>query len=128
MEAVVPRPAGHALDCFPKSRRSGRTQSLFGGYPSYCTPQPFRPPEGGITLPVAHAPYPESHPFAWFPLAGQRHAIDRRDRNVSVGSPMWCLCDVTHPRGGESKMEWLWPTCEGCWEEACRIVGVRGRE
>jgi len=76
-------------------------------------------------LPDARVPYPESHPFAWFPLAGQRHAIDRRDRNVSVGAPMRCLCGVARPRGGESKMEWLWPTCERCWDEACRIVGVR---
>ena len=53
-----------------------------------------------------------SRPFVWFPLAGQRHAINRRDRNVPVGSPMRCLCGGTHPRGGESKMEWLWPTCE----------------
>jgi len=22
-------------------------------------------------------------------------------------------------------MEWLWKTCEQCWAEACRIVGVR---
>jgi|GEM_PF-6973718 len=25
-------------------------------------------------------------------------------------------------------MEWLWPTCEGCWEEACGIVGVQRRQ
>ncbi|MBA3574384.1 MAG: hypothetical protein H0W37_05335 [Pseudonocardiales bacterium] len=78
-------------------------------------------------LPVAPAPYPKSHPFAWFPLAGQRHAIDRRDRNMPVGSPMRCLCGVTHPRGADGDMEWLWPTCERCWDEACRIVGVRRR-
>ena len=66
-----------------------------------------------------------SRPFVWFPLAGQRHAIDRRDRNVSVGEPMRCLCGSTHPRGDEGKAEWLWPTCEGCWKEACRVVRVR---
>ena len=66
-----------------------------------------------------------SRPFVWFPLAGQRHAIDRRDRHVPLGEPMRCLCGVSHPRGGEGKPEWLWPTCEQCWEEACRIVGVR---
>jgi len=78
-------------------------------------------------LPGVPAPYPESHPFVWFPLAGQRHAIDRQDRNVSVSAPMRCLCGSTHPRGAESKMEWLWPTCERCWDEACKIVGVRER-
>ncbi|MGH3888863.1 MAG: zinc finger protein [Pseudonocardiaceae bacterium] len=72
-------------------------------------------------------PYSESHPFAWFPLAGQRHAIDQRDRNVPLGKPMRCLCGITHPPGADGDMEWLWHTCERCWEETCRIVGVRGR-
>ncbi|MGH3813997.1 MAG: zinc finger protein [Pseudonocardiaceae bacterium] len=45
--------------------------------------------------------------------AGQRHAIDRRDRNV-LGTPMRCLCGVTHPRGTDGDREWLWPTCEQC--------------
>ena len=81
--------------------------------------------KGYHSLPGAPTPYPESHPFAWFPLAGQRHAIDRRDRNVPLDAPMRCLCGVTHPRGPDGDMEWLWPTCEWCWDEACRIVGVR---
>ncbi|MCA1606111.1 MAG: hypothetical protein LC775_11715 [Acidobacteria bacterium] len=76
-------------------------------------------------LPVVRAPYPEPHPFVWFPLAGQRHAIDRQDRHVPLGQPMRCLCGTAHPRGAEGKAEWLWPTCERCWEEACRIVRVR---
>jgi zinc finger protein len=66
-----------------------------------------------------------SRPFVWFPLSGQRHAIDRRDRQVLVGEPMRCLCGGSHPRGAEGDGEWLWTTCERCWEEACRIVGVR---
>ncbi|MGH3939312.1 MAG: zinc finger protein [Pseudonocardiaceae bacterium] len=66
-----------------------------------------------------------SRPFVWFPLFGLRHAINRRDRHVSFGSPMRCLCDAAHPRGAEGDMEWLWKTCEQCWEEAFRIVGVR---
>ncbi|MCA1671337.1 MAG: hypothetical protein LC799_03740 [Actinobacteria bacterium] len=76
-------------------------------------------------MPPICAPYPESHPFTWFPLAGQRHAIDRRDRNVPIGTPMRCLCGATHPRGADGDSEWLWPTCEACWDEACRIVGLR---
>ncbi|MGH3755209.1 MAG: zinc finger protein [Pseudonocardiaceae bacterium] len=68
-----------------------------------------------------------SRPFVWFPLAGQRHAIDRRDRHVPAGEPMRCLCRVSHPRGAAGEMEWLWQTCEPCWEEACRIVRVRVR-
>jgi zinc-finger len=72
------------------------------------------------------APYSE-WPFVWFPLAGQRHAIDRRDRNVRLGSPMRTLCGTTHPRIPDGDMEWLWPTCEPCWEEACKITGIRPR-
>ena len=91
----IARLPGNALDCLPHSLRSG-PQSLFGGL-SCATPQPLSPKEGVAPLPVAPAPYPKSHPFAWFPLAGQRYAIDRRDRNIPVGSPMRCLCGVTHP-------------------------------
>jgi len=76
-------------------------------------------------LPTIPALCPQPHPFAWFPLAGQRHAIDRRDRNVPLGAPMRCLCGVTHPRGADGDMEWLWHTCQQCWEEACKIIGLR---
>lgn len=72
--------------------------------------------------------YPELYPFVWFPLAGQRHAIDRGDRHVSVGRPMRCLCGAIHPRGAEGDMELLWRTCEQCWDKACLIVGARKRE
>jgi hypothetical protein len=62
--------------------------------------------------------------FSWFPLAGQRHAIDRRDRHVLRGIPMRCLCGVTHPRGPDGDIEWLWPTCPQCWDETCKLVGL----
>ncbi|HEU0087892.1 MAG TPA: zinc finger protein [Pseudonocardiaceae bacterium] len=78
-------------------------------------------------LPVVPGPYPEPRLFAWFPLAGQRHAIDRRDRNVPLGAPMRCLCGATHSRGEDGDMEWLWHTCEQCWAETCKIVGLRPR-
>jgi hypothetical protein len=123
-EGSCPRLPGNALDCLPRSR--GPAHSLC----SAVCPVPLltAQPKGRVSpLPVAPVPYPESHPFAWFPLTGQRHAIDRRDRNIPVGSPMRCLCGVTHLRGADGDMEWLWPTCERCWDEACRIVGVRRR-
>ncbi|MGH4012345.1 MAG: zinc finger protein [Pseudonocardiaceae bacterium] len=59
---------------------------------------------------------------AWFPLAGYRHAINRADRHVPLGEPMRCLCGAIHPRGPEGDMEWLWPTCEQCWDQACAII------
>ena len=71
--------------------------------------------------------YPEPRPFVWFPLAGQRHAINRRDRNVPLSGPMHTLCGAIHSRGPDSDTDWLWPTCERCWDEACKIVGVRPR-
>ncbi|MGH3926089.1 MAG: zinc finger protein [Pseudonocardiaceae bacterium] len=58
-----------------------------------------------------------SRPFVWFPLSGQRHAIDRRDRNVPLGTPMRCLCGASHPRSVDGDMEWLWKSCEQCWDE-----------
>ncbi|MGH3937395.1 MAG: zinc finger protein [Pseudonocardiaceae bacterium] len=68
-----------------------------------------------------------SRSFVWFPLAGQRHAIDRHDRYVPGGEPMRCLCGATHPRGADGNIEWLWHTCGQCWDETCRIVGLRPR-
>lgn len=64
-------------------------------------------------------------PFVWFPLAGQRHAIDRRDRTVRFGSLMRTLCGTAHPRGPAGDREWLWPTCDPCWDEACKILEIR---
>jgi hypothetical protein len=81
-----------------------------------------------LVFTVGPAPYPERHPFVWFPLAGQRHAIDRRDRNVPLDGPMRTLCGATHPRGSDGDMEWLWPTCQPCWDETCMIVGIRPRQ
>jgi zinc-finger len=66
--------------------------------------------------------YMSPRTFSWFPLAGQRHAIDRRDRHVLRGRPMRCLCGVTHPRGPDGDIEWLWPTCPQCWDETCKLV------
>lgn len=73
---------------------------------------------------LSPGPFPTPRPFVWFPLDGQRHAIDRRDRNVPIDAPMRCLCGASHPRGPDGELEWLWRTCEPCWDEACRIVGV----
>ncbi|MGH3940933.1 MAG: zinc finger protein [Pseudonocardiaceae bacterium] len=93
--------------------------------PASCL-EPHSPREVS-SLPIVPPPYPKPRLFAWFPLAGQRHAIDRRDRNVALGEPMRCLCAAIHPRGADGDMEWLWPTCDRCWEETCMIVGLRRR-
>ncbi|MBV9140406.1 MAG: hypothetical protein JO115_05740 [Pseudonocardiales bacterium] len=68
-------------------------------------------------------PYSE-WPFVWYPLAGQRHAIDRQDRAVPLGSPMRTLCGSAHPRRTAGDTEWLWPTCQPCWDQACTILGI----
>lgn len=79
----------------------------------------------GVRRPMYMTDEQTSRPFVWFPLVGERHAIDRSDRHVPAGEPMRCLCGAVHPRGAEGDLEWLWKTCEQCWDEACRIVGVR---
>ncbi|MBV9139503.1 MAG: hypothetical protein JO115_01015 [Pseudonocardiales bacterium] len=73
-------------------------------------------------------PYSERRPFVWVPLAGQRHAVHGRDRAVPLGSPMHTLCGAAHPRSSAGDPEWLWPTCEPCWEEACKITGIHPRQ
>ncbi|MCA1675773.1 MAG: hypothetical protein LC799_27535 [Actinobacteria bacterium] len=75
---------------------------------------PSHPP---VTLMVhaVSALCPQPCPFVWFPLAGQRYAIDRRDRNAPLDNPMRTLCDTIHPRGPDPDMEWLRPTCPPCW-------------
>lgn len=55
----------------------------------------------GGTAPMYAADEQASRPFVWFPLSGQRHAIDRPDRQVPAGEPMRCLCGAIHPRGTE---------------------------
>jgi hypothetical protein len=56
------------------------------------------------------------------------YAIDQQDRNVPRGALMRCLCGDTHPRGPDGDMEWLWATCQHCWNETCVIVGLRPRQ
>ncbi len=40
---------------------------------------------------------------------------------------MRCLCGTSHPRGPEGDMEWLWPTCKRCWDQACTIIRRNSR-
>jgi hypothetical protein len=66
-------------------------------------------------------PHTESHPFAWFPLACERHAIDLRDRNAPFGAPMRCLCAASAvPLIREVRMV----TWSGCGPSA-RNAGTR---
>ena len=75
---------------------------------------------------MSMVPRHESHPFVWFPLNRERHAIDPQDRNVPQGTLMRCLCGDSYPRGPAGDMEWTyWPTCQDCWDRACIIVGLR---
>ena len=77
------------------------------------------------TLSIAPTSYTEPQSFVWFPLAGQRRAIDRQDHHVPLGAPMRCLCGGAHPRVLDGDIEWLWPTCPSCWNQTCIIVGFR---
>lgn len=71
--------------------------------------------------------YPAERRFTWYPLAGQRHAIERKDRDVPLGAPMHTLCGAEHPRAAAGDLEWLWHTCELCWDATCADVGIRPR-
>jgi len=63
-------------------------------------------------VPVVSMQYSSPRTFVWFPLAGLRHAIDARDRNMPLGAPMLFLCGSIHPRGPDCDIERFW-SC-GC--------------
>lgn len=74
--------------------------------------------------PLAH---PQRYPFVWYPLARKRHAIDRTDAEQPIGAPVRTLCGQRHPRTPAGELDWLWRTCQPCWDVACRIVGIERR-
>lgn len=72
--------------------------------------------------------FPAPRPFWWLPVTGQRHAIRVCDRAAPTGAPLHTLCGKEFDRPvPPTDAEWLWLTCELCWTEACKIVGVRRR-
>ncbi|MGH8571064.1 MAG: zinc finger protein [Gammaproteobacteria bacterium] len=72
--------------------------------------------------------FPAPRVFWWLPVAGQRHAIRECDRTAPTGEPVHTLCGTTHDRPAPpTDAEWLWRTCESCWNETCKIVDVRPR-
>ncbi|MGH4025109.1 MAG: zinc finger protein [Pseudonocardiaceae bacterium] len=67
--------------------------------------------------------FPAPRSFWWLPVAGQRHAVHEHDHAVATGVPVHTLCGATHDRPAPpTDAQWLWRTCEPCWNEACRIV------
>ncbi|MGH3906450.1 MAG: zinc finger protein [Pseudonocardiaceae bacterium] len=65
--------------------------------------------------------FPAPRRFWWLPVAGQRHAIHNHDRLTSTGEPVHALCGATQDRPAPpTDAQWLWPTCELCWNEACK--------
>jgi hypothetical protein len=60
-----------------------------------------------LRVPVVSTQYWNPRTFEWFPLAGQRHAIDVRDRHVPLGAPMRCLCGGHHPPSPDGGIERL---------------------
>jgi hypothetical protein len=76
-----------------------------------------KPGTGGI--------FPPPRPFWWLPVNGERHAIYEYDRLVSTGELVHTLCGAAHERPvPPTDAQWLWRTCEPCWNEACKIVGT----
>lgn len=69
--------------------------------------------------------FPAPRTFWWLPVTGQRHAIRADDRATPTGAPLHSLCEETFERPAPpTDAEWLWSTCEQCWIEACKAVGV----
>ena len=67
--------------------------------------------------------FPAPRPFWWLPVAGQRHAIDERDRHTDTGALVHTLCGTTYQRPSPPPdADWFWRTCEPCWRDACTIV------
>jgi len=63
--------------------------------------------------------------FFWWPLDGQRHAANIQDRELPNGEPISTLCDQDLTRAPAGDTEWLWPTCQGCWDATAARVGLR---
>lgn len=69
--------------------------------------------------------FPAPRAFWWLPVAGQRHTICADDRSTPTGVPVHTLCGTTPDRPAPpTDAQWLWRTCEDCWNEACKIVRV----
>ncbi|MGH3941655.1 MAG: zinc finger protein [Pseudonocardiaceae bacterium] len=72
--------------------------------------------------------FPAPRTFWWLPVTGQRHAIRACDSTAPTGAPLHTLCGTTVDRPvPPTDADWLWPTCEQCWTETCKIVGLRRR-
>ena len=70
--------------------------------------------------------FPAPRPFWWLPVSGQRHAIYAEDRSAPTGVAVHTLCGTTPDRPAPpTDAQWLWRTCDLCWNEACKIVGAR---
>lgn len=55
--------------------------------------------------------------FRWQPIHGGRHVISQ-DLLPGDDGRTFCGMDLRVPRQRSSKMEWLWPTCQDCYESA----------
>jgi hypothetical protein len=69
--------------------------------------------------------FPEPRSFFWLPIDGQRHAAGIRDRNLPYGELIDTLCGRRLKRAPVTDIEWLWPTCPGCWSATAARVGLR---
>lgn len=73
---------------------------------------------------MVSAIFPPLRAFWWLPVDGRRHTFPEADRMTSTGEPMHTLCGRTLDRPAPAtEAEWLWRTCELCWNETCKVVG-----
>jgi hypothetical protein len=55
--------------------------------------------------------------FRWWPVDGGRHAIPGELQPGDTGETL-CHVPAQRGHGKPTKCEWLWPTCQVCYEAA----------
>ena len=75
--------------------------------------------------PARAAIFPAPRSFFWLPLDGHRHAAEIRDRETLGGELIGTLCGQQLVRTRAGDTEWLWPTCQNCWNATAVRVGLR---
>jgi len=78
--------------------------------------QPLKPRSPWLTTPSLSHPLPVLD-FRWQPAHGGRHVISQ-DLLPGDEGHTFCGLDLQVPRQRNTKTEWLWPTCQQCYDTA----------
>lgn len=78
-------------------------------------------------MPSDSAIFPAPRTFFWLPLNGARHAVGSTTGRPTYGEQVSTLCGQRLKRAPAGEMEWLWPTCSGCWDSTTAQAGLQKR-